>query len=592
MFSVAMELVEGQSLREWLAAAPRTRREILDAFLQAGQGLAAAHDAAMTHRDFKLDNVLVGKDGRVRVSDFGLARSLSGESDPRAAPLDDLGPLVSRDGSLSGTPAYMAPAQLHGGDPADARSDQFSFCAALYEALYGATPFAGTTLLALVAEMEDGRLRPPPANSTVPGWLRAIVARGLRASADERYPTMRDLLAALAKDPAALRRRRAFVAVAVVVAALAGGRRALPARRGARVPRAGAPTRWRLGRRRAARGARGLRRHGPPLRRGLVRPHGARPRRLRQRMDAPGRRRVRRATDERAGRARPAARRVSRGPAEPILRAFVGVLSHADGETVDRAVQAARALPALDDCAGKDPLRGHAVPSDPALRADVSAVEEQMKIADARRTAGRFTVATALATKSVASAERLGFGPLTAQALLALAKVHDEAAEPDAAEPLHHRATVAAEASGATRVEAFGWIGLAHRSAEKGEYDRADQAVLTDHARKALLVERVGDDEHPARQADADARGAPSATRGSTTRRASCRPEGARHLRAHRRRRGGRRLRRARRGSTPTCRAELRRGAKLLRAGARSGPEQIFGPDHPEGGERAETTSA
>src|ERR1041384_2669889 len=126
---LAMERIGGGTLREWLVASRRPLDEVLAVFVEAGKGLAAAHAAGLVHRDFKPDNVLVGADGRVRVTDFGLAarQHASGSS------LQDLG-----------TPAYMAPEQFTGGN-VDARTDQFNFCVALYEALYGQRPFDGKT---------------------------------------------------------------------------------------------------------------------------------------------------------------------------------------------------------------------------------------------------------------------------------------------------------------------------------------------------------------------------------------------------------------------------------------------------------------
>ncbi len=132
-----------RSLRRWLTAGARSWRTILDAFLAAGRGLAAAHGAGIVHRDFKPDNVLVRDDGRVQVTDFGVARG-AGEVEPvkagRRTSHGLLGVSVTVTGDLVGTPLYMAPEQ-HRREPTDARADQFSFCVALFEALCGTHPF-------------------------------------------------------------------------------------------------------------------------------------------------------------------------------------------------------------------------------------------------------------------------------------------------------------------------------------------------------------------------------------------------------------------------------------------------------------------
>ena len=196
---VAMEYVEGQSLRRWLDT-PRELAQILDVYIAAGEGLAAAHRAGLVHRDFKPDNVLVGKDGRPRILDFGLARGPDQQIEPGPPSFADSAEATatsfSRHGLLLGTPAYMAPEQ-HLGERADARSDQFGFCVALYQALYEHLPFPSEDLRALSLAIVAGKLTPPPQHARIPERLRLLVLRGLSVDAPSRFSDMDTLLAEL-----------------------------------------------------------------------------------------------------------------------------------------------------------------------------------------------------------------------------------------------------------------------------------------------------------------------------------------------------------------------------------------------------------
>ncbi|HZO13696.1 MAG TPA: serine/threonine-protein kinase [Polyangiaceae bacterium] len=197
---VAMELIEGTTLRQWLEQRKVSRREILEAFVQAGRGLEAAHAVGLVHRDFKPDNVLLGSDGRVRVTDFGFAR-------PHELPETGAQRLLAErkhrslaqtsPGAIVGTPAYMAPEQLRG-EIATAHSDQFSFCVSLYEALFGRRPFHADSFAALLQQVSVGRVPPPP--SSTPRWLTRLLLRGLAARREDRFPSMRELLAELGRD--------------------------------------------------------------------------------------------------------------------------------------------------------------------------------------------------------------------------------------------------------------------------------------------------------------------------------------------------------------------------------------------------------
>lgn len=214
---VATELISGWNLAEWLRAAPRSKREIVDAFLAAGRGLAAAHEAGLVHRDFKPHNVLRSDEGRIVVTDFGLARASHEDEDLAPQPVTDsaidpgsLASDLTRTGALVGTPGYMAPEQWEGLE-VDAAADQFSFCVALWEALAGQRPFQGKTIEELRVQVQ----RPPPATDAadkIPRALRQILLHGLAQRPTERYPTMRALIDAI---EAARRRPRRIVAAAV-----------------------------------------------------------------------------------------------------------------------------------------------------------------------------------------------------------------------------------------------------------------------------------------------------------------------------------------------------------------------------------------
>jgi len=211
---VAMELVDGSSLRTWLGEKRRSWREVLEVFLAAARGLAAAHAAGIIHRDFKPDNVLVGKDGRVRVTDFGLASAAAPAA--RVAPAaGECEPVLSLSGTaLAGSPAYMAPEQMRG-EAVDARADVFSFCVALHEGLYGERPFAGDSLAELESAILRGELRKPRRTNGAPAWIFRTIVRGINAAADKRIESMDKVIAALEKD-----RRNVWMRPAIGAASL------------------------------------------------------------------------------------------------------------------------------------------------------------------------------------------------------------------------------------------------------------------------------------------------------------------------------------------------------------------------------------
>jgi serine/threonine protein kinase/tetratricopeptide (TPR) repeat protein len=246
---VAMELVDGTSLKEWCRKEPRPGwREVLAAYLEAARGVMAAHDKGLVHRGIKPANILMGKDGRVRVADFGLAAASgpgagpeeagdSGSTDAlalaailesaeRSRPsspswqgrLDDG---LTATGAILGTPTFMAPEQ-HLSAPIGPAADQYSLCASLYEGLYGVLPFVTESRPRGGVELAEqkllGRIASPPADSPVPAWIHKALVRGLAPKPEERYPSLGELVAALSQDPGA--RRRSQLRVGALIGSL------------------------------------------------------------------------------------------------------------------------------------------------------------------------------------------------------------------------------------------------------------------------------------------------------------------------------------------------------------------------------------
>lgn len=235
---IAMELIDGEPLGELLRKRRpeelRDWRKWLRIMLFAGKGLEAAHAAGVLHRDFKPDNILVEAKGRVCVSDFGLA-DLSTSPASRAstanmglaAQLNDVDLTVT--GALMGTPVYMSPEQLRGG-AITARADQFSFCVAAYEALYGERPFKIEVdrqypiAPQLIKAIVENQIRPAPKGSRVPARVRQTILRGLAAQPADRWPDMTTLVAELrmampSRKPRVLMALGAISMVAAIVIA-------------------------------------------------------------------------------------------------------------------------------------------------------------------------------------------------------------------------------------------------------------------------------------------------------------------------------------------------------------------------------------
>ncbi len=457
---VAMELADGGTLRAWLAGR-RTLREILDVCVQAGRGLAAAHAAGLVHRDFKPDNVLMGKDGSVRVTDFGLVGVMAPDDAPRApaAPIavpdlslaasTPLSQQLTRTGLLMGTPAYMAPEQIGGGS-VTARADQFSFCVVLYEALYGARPFAGSTFQEIAANVLEGRVSPAPGDARVPGWLRRVLLRGMSADPAARHASMDELLSELLRVRTRRRRRiLAWTGAAAALAAAAPLALALRSGDGAACDAGAGHTAgvWSPARRDAMRAA--------FLASG--RPHAAASfERLTLLLDAWSR------SWEDGYRDACRATRVRGEQSERLLDlrmqcltrrldetdATITLLTAGGGDAVDRALEAAMALPELAPCRDAAALTAAvALPETELARRQVQTVRGRLDEARGLERLGRYRAALDVAREALAAARATGYRPVIAEALLVAGRNQGELADPSGIDALRE-AMHAAAASG------------------------------------------------------------------------------------------------------------------------------------------------
>ncbi|HEU5056982.1 MAG TPA: serine/threonine-protein kinase [Kofleriaceae bacterium] len=494
---VAMEHVAGTTLDQWVRDTRPTLREIVDAFSAAGRGLAAAHAAGIVHRDFKPANVLISADGRVRVADFGLATTPVTPPDP--APRAITGPLaktlsITQTGALLGTPAYMSPEQ-HQARPADARADQFSFCVAMYEALYGQLPFAGEGYLAYAENVLQGAVREPPRGNRVPGRIRRILLRGLSVEPDRRYPGLRALLADLDRAMTAPRRRLALAGVTTLGAgalafALLGPHAGGGEDRCASADQPAASL-WDAGSRGKVEAA--LTSAGIADAAGVF-----------ARIDAAMNARVARIRSMR--REACVATEVDRAESPLLMarrmrcldrrgdevNAFAAIYGGDRERTVlDRALQAALTLPPVDQCGDKDALLAAvAPPDDPAVRARVDELDRRIARAAALESAGKLADAGKEAQAVVAEADKLaGYPPIRARAHFNAAEILSSL---DEYEKTVAELRVAAELAGAAKDDellARTWILLyatiGYHQSKPAEARPLDQVA-------AAAVERAG----------------------------------------------------------------------------------------------------
>jgi eukaryotic-like serine/threonine-protein kinase len=510
---IAMEFVDGHTANYWSQAQPRTWQEVLKVYIAAGRGLEAAHEKGLVHRDFKPENVMVARDGEVRVMDFGLAREIDvhatakgpvitttakfgdvrtdggtivlhkqredgasrsvgavpvalanedgvvremRDTDPSVA-ADLFSARLTRTGAIMGTPAYMAPEQFFKANT-DARSDQFSFCVTLYEALYGERPFPGNNIQTLVGNIVQGNIRNPPPGSKVPYWVRKVLLRGLRPTAADRYPSMAEILDALKTDPRARYRRIAFgVTLALIPLALGFGVRQVIADRPP-VCTNGADKLgviWELT--------------------ALNAPEAPRQRRIHDAFLSTGKtyaadvyETVRRTLTDYAQRWSSTyketceATHVRREQSPDVLdlrmaclnerlgglRALAQVFETATGDVVENAASAADALQSLDGCSDVTALRAIIrPPDDPATRDKVNSLREQLADVKAQFDAGRWKEALKQAPALIERARSIRYMPLEAEALALLGQIRTGAKDPAMAEKALVEAYQSADAS-------------------------------------------------------------------------------------------------------------------------------------------------
>jgi eukaryotic-like serine/threonine-protein kinase len=486
-----------------LQAQPRGWQEVLRVFLAAGQGLQAAHEKGLVHRDFKPDNVMVGRDGEVRVMDFGLARQVTdkpaaerttpakrlpvlvGDDGPTAVgdpmvtvvlngPNGSSGGLttqssvhepssgmfdlqLTRTGAMMGTPAYMAPEQFLG-TSTDARTDQFSFCVALYEALYGERPFGGNTMFALTTAVVQGQVKDAPASSKVPLWVRKVLLRGLRPQAEDRYPSMRELLEALGKNPNASRLRfLAVVAAALVPVGLTiGVHQSLakhPSICGAGPARLAGV--WDLAAPGAPEPARQAGIHAAFARTGKSYANDvyATVNRILTGYAQGWAKMYREACEATSERGEQSAEVLDLRMSclqERLggLRALTDLFSEANGEVVENAVSAANSLGPLDRCADVPLLRSVVrPPEDPTTRARVAELRHQLAGMKALYDSGRYREGLQNAPRLLDEARAIKYQPLIAETAAAIGMLESKSNDVPAAEKLLADSYLAAEAS-------------------------------------------------------------------------------------------------------------------------------------------------
>ncbi|MCY1012633.1 serine/threonine-protein kinase [Nannocystis pusilla] len=512
---LAMEFLDGLTLRTWQKRQVRKWREVLAAYVQAGRGLAAAHAAGLVHRDFKPDNAMIDASGRVCVVDFGIARAPAQADDEAGGPprlplaLTESARLFASDasalsgplteaGTLLGTPAYMAPEQMMRG-PADARSDQFGFCVSLWEGLYGARPFVGRRVEELAPQVFAGELRAP--RGAVPAAVAAVLRRGLALDPDARFPDMPALLAALT-EAAQRGRRRLLIAGALAAIAMAAGFGYMaagtgPEGHGAQCRAAAALVAgWDEDGRAAARAA--VLATAAPF---AADAWAAAAHRLDAYADELRDMTERACLMRHAGALAPEVQALHDGCLErrrAELRAVAGVLQAADVDAVRGAAQAAAGLTPPARCADLATLRAEAErvppPREQAQVEAVAALRDRLAAAKAEHDAGRFATARDAARAAVETAEAIGYAPALAEALVRHGTSQAAAGAYAEARATLRRAFAVAEEAAHDEVAALAAIQLSHVNGVRLR-EPAEALLWSDVADAKLR--RIGDPPTP-----------------------------------------------------------------------------------------------
>jgi tetratricopeptide (TPR) repeat protein len=408
---IVMELVDGEDLATWQRAQAHGWREVVAAYVQAARGLAAAHHAGLVHRDFKPANALRGKDGVVRVTDFGLVRSSTREAAPeQAASCVPIDVSLTRTGGVIGTPAYMAPEQ-HLGAPVDSRTDQWALACSLYEALYGRRPFAEEDLQQLRYRVVNGTLRPEPAQPAVPRAIRAAIRRALAPRPDDRFPTMDALIAALT-PPRRARWIAASIGLVALLSALAVAPRSQPTCTGLDAPLAAEWNPAHAARLRARFGAVGVGYAVDAADRAIsaLDDYGHRWIAARTQACTQARQGVQ-SQDRLDRRMRCLDQRLVE------LSTLVSSLVEADAASVRQAGGAVDQLHPISDC--EDPRESMPAPAGAQARREIAAAEADLARAWALRALSQCSRAVPLARHATEVGERSGWTPLVARALVA-----------------------------------------------------------------------------------------------------------------------------------------------------------------------------